>query len=491
LEPASSQSGSALNPYDQAPYTISTYPETHPDRLALVAQLSGLQPAPVEKCRVLEIGCATGSNIIPMAEALPKSEFVGLDSSARQIATGQATVCELQLKNLRLMHQDLLQCDEQLGKFDYIIAHGVYSWVPTNVKEKLLEVCACCLAPQGVAYISFNAYPGWHFREMVREMMAFRTRGVSDPATRAKASREVIEFLSAAVGISNPYGAVLKRECELIRTVDDGYLLHDHLEENNHPCHFHEFCKCIESHGLKFLAEAEPRHTLGTELDPTIRQKLNAVSNVTEREQYLDFLRGNSFRRSIVCLASATPQQHPDNDHLHSLYMMSRLRPKCPTSSESSATFSDGRVHLTTSDPTTKTILTHLAEIHPSRAKLDDLAMKLQYAEAPPTTEEIATLARELYLREAVELFPRQIDFAPTASNTPTARKYARHQAQTGNCVTNFLHQTIAIPPETRALIPLLDGTRTAQQIAHATSTDDQTIESAIKDLAQSALLVQ
>lgn len=165
--------------YNQVSYLSLSYAQSHPDRLATVATILGLKPPPVEHCPVLEVGCASGGNIIPMAVGLSESEFVGIDYASRQIAQGRAMVDALQLENLVLIERDILDLDADLGQFDYIIAHGVFSWVPRQVQEKLLEVCSRTLTPNGIAYVCYNTFPGWHHSGMMREMMMYRTRSIS------------------------------------------------------------------------------------------------------------------------------------------------------------------------------------------------------------------------------------------------------------------------------------------------------------------------
>src|SRR5262245_21338275 len=159
--------------YDVLPYGDRTHPRTHPDLLATVAMLFGMAPAPPERCRVLELGCAGGANLIAMAAALPGSDFLGIDLSARQVASGRERVRAKGLANVELRPMSILDLGEGFGRFDYILCHGVYSWVPADVRDKILAVCGANLAPQGVAYVSHNCYPGWHAWGMVREMMAF------------------------------------------------------------------------------------------------------------------------------------------------------------------------------------------------------------------------------------------------------------------------------------------------------------------------------
>jgi cyclopropane fatty-acyl-phospholipid synthase-like methyltransferase len=145
--------------YDEVPYESHPFPQTHPDRLATIATLLGLRPPPVQRCRVLELGCAAGGNLIPMALGLPQSSFVGIDLSAVEVAEGQQLIAQLGLKNVQLRHLSILDAGPDLGRFDYILCHGVYSWVPTAVQDKILDVCKHNLSPHGVAYVSYNTLP--------------------------------------------------------------------------------------------------------------------------------------------------------------------------------------------------------------------------------------------------------------------------------------------------------------------------------------------
>ena len=163
-------------PYDEFAYVSRAHPQTHPSRLAALAKLFGMQPAPLSGCRVLELGCASGGNLLPMAAQTPSASFLGIDLSGRQIADGQAVIAELGLSNIGLRHLGIAHVDESLGKFDYIIAHGVYSWVPQEMQEKILSICKENLAPNGVAYVSYNTYPGWRMRGMIRDMMLYHAR---------------------------------------------------------------------------------------------------------------------------------------------------------------------------------------------------------------------------------------------------------------------------------------------------------------------------
>ena len=171
------------DPYDVVPYPGFSYPDTHPDHLAAMAILHGLAPAPVDRCRVLEVACNEGANLIPMAYAIPKSEFIGFDLADLPVERGQQRIRALGLANIRLFQGNLLEAGAELGRFDYIIAHGIYSWVPEPVRNRLLALCHELLTPHGVAFVSYAALPGGHLRNMLREIMLHGAQGHRRPRT--------------------------------------------------------------------------------------------------------------------------------------------------------------------------------------------------------------------------------------------------------------------------------------------------------------------
>src|SRR5438876_12454731 len=131
-----------------------------------------------------------------MALGLPESYFVGVDLARTPIAEGKAVISELGLPHVELRALDLRALPDDLEQSDYIVAHGLYSWVAPEVQEHILATCAERLAPQGVAYVSYNAYPGCHIREMVREMMLFHIRDVEDPEERLRQALDFVQLLA-------------------------------------------------------------------------------------------------------------------------------------------------------------------------------------------------------------------------------------------------------------------------------------------------------
>ena len=116
--------------YDELPYDSRPSRRSHPAHIAMIAQLLGLTPSPPMRANILEIGCASGAHIIPLAAQYPDARFVGVDLSAAQIATGLARIERHGLRNIELIRGDLVEFSPGRETFDYILCHGVYSWVP-------------------------------------------------------------------------------------------------------------------------------------------------------------------------------------------------------------------------------------------------------------------------------------------------------------------------------------------------------------------------
>jgi SAM-dependent methyltransferase len=185
----------AINSYDEVPYPSLPARRTHPSHLAAIARLFGMVPPSPGRCRLLELGCASGENLLPLAADFPDSHLVGIDLSVRQIEAGRSVVEQLGLSNIDLRRLDLHDFGEDQGTFDYILCHGVFSWVPRAVQDRILEIGLRHLAGNGVFFASYNTYPGWHLRGVVRDMMVYHVRGIEDPATRVAQARALPDFL--------------------------------------------------------------------------------------------------------------------------------------------------------------------------------------------------------------------------------------------------------------------------------------------------------
>lgn len=444
--------------YDELPYESHPYESTHPDHLATMATLFGLDAPDVSHCRVLELGCAAGGNLIPQALVMPESSFVGIDLSQRQLEDGWRQVEQLGLTNIELQHRSIMDVGPADGEFDYIICHGVFSWVSREIQDQILTICSQNLVSNGVAYVSYNTYPGWFLRGMVRQMMCFHARQFDDAKTQVEQARAVLDFLINAGPTGDPtYHTLLVRELEILRNRHDSYLYHEHLEEENEPLFFYQFNERAEAAGLRYLAE--------TQLSEMVPGNYSAVAERTLRElgvglihaeQYLDFLRNRTFRRTLLCHESVQLEREITTDRLKGLYVASRLCPEVSqidlASHEGIAFVSQTSVKATVSDPLAKSALVQLQKFWPRVVPFDTLPSLAHEGFGVPTIREadhfakdietLGSLVLELYAADLIELHKSPPRFQTEVSRQPISSPLARFQLELGQYVTNLRHES-------------------------------------------------
>ena len=275
--------------YDELPYTCSPMPYAHPDNLAKVATQAGMTPPLVKTSRVLELGCCDGSHIIAVASSLPETDCWGVDLSAENIATGQATIKALALKNITLKQMNILEIELQFGIFDYIIAHGIYSWVSSEVQTKILSICKNHLAPNGVAYVSYDTKPGWFMRSTLRDMMRYHN---SVAQTTHQLKDLVAFFADATAKTKTAYGKFANEVINQFRQLPAAFVFKNLLEEDNEPLYFYEFMQRAQAQGLSYLGDAlyPP-----TPIIPALHQDL------IYQEQMMDLVHNRHFRHTCLC----------------------------------------------------------------------------------------------------------------------------------------------------------------------------------------------
>ena len=323
--------GFAGTSYDEVPYMAASFSNTHPEVLAVTTLLRGLDPPPLANARVLELGCARGANLVPMAWSMPGAEFVGVDLSRRQIEEARELASGAGATNVVFHAMDLRDLDESFGPFDYIVGHGLYSWVPPDVQDAILEVCSKRLSPDGIVYLSYNVFPGWHVSVMFREMMLYRIRNIPDPAERLREVRGFMRFLADSTKSDGGlWSILLDEQASYVEQAKDWYLLHDDLEAENNPVYFSEMIERVARHGLQYVTE-ERWGTPDEILSPEVWEVLDRFATTRiEREQYLDFLRNARFRRSLFCHAGLPLATGPVPDRLERCRFRALVRPVDP-----------------------------------------------------------------------------------------------------------------------------------------------------------------
>ncbi len=470
-----SSAESAVSVYDEVLYPSAVFPQTHPNRLATVAFLRGVNPAPINHCRVLELGCGVGSNLIAMAFHLPESDFVGLDLARRPIASGQAFAAKLELPNIELHSMDV--CDatiERFGRFDFIIAHGLYSWVPEPVRERILAICREMLNPQGVAYISYNAYPGNHLRDLVRGMMRFHTACFTDPVEKVGQARGLLKFLSESTPETDYYVAAIRGQFDRTTRYADEAFFHDDLSEVNQSFYFYQFNSDAERHGLQFVGEASANDLQPGKFNPTVMERMKELEGAPEvvREQYKDFFRGSAFRQTLLCQKEIELSPDILIDRIPKLYASCDAAPQedHPDRDPTITLFTRPRgAELETAHPLISAALKFLWSKWPGEVSFDTLlgvareaaASKKSSDSVEHEAETLAVALMRVYRSGFLHMHITPHQLTNEVSQYPSVSNLARRQLEGSQSATNQLHVAMNFPDSlSRHLVQLLDGTR-------------------------------
>ncbi|WP_164724089.1 class I SAM-dependent methyltransferase [Veillonella sp. CHU740] len=317
--------------YADLGYLSQPFPYASAPFLESYARLLGLSPAPASTARILEIGSSYGGNLISQALFYPKATFTGIEIAPTQVSVGKTYIDQLGITNLALLEGDVNESHQHLGTYDYIIAHGFYSWVDQDTKDNFLRLCKEHLGSNGILYMSYNTYPGWHKMDSVRALLEFANKDIDTLNHREKV-RHGKTIASKLGALMLEYDTVKTQQASFLQSLrqtlqkQDCYVGHDHLEPVNTPVYFHQCMDHMAEHGFTYLCDCDLNLSFPDVYDETLRTKLHdlAPHDPLAREQYIDFMLNTAFRKSLFTHKGATPKRITetsvaDADFQHSL----------------------------------------------------------------------------------------------------------------------------------------------------------------------------
>lgn len=302
--------------YADLGYLSQPFPYASAPFLESYARLLGLSPASASTARILEIGSSYGGNLISQALFYPQATFTGLEIAPTQVSVGKTYIDQLGITNLDLLEGDVNESHDYLGTYDYIIAHGFYSWVDEETKDNFLRLCKEHLAENGILYMSYNTYPGWHKMDSVRALLEFANKDIDTLNHREKVrhGKTVASKLGALMleydTVKNQQGPFLQSLRQTLQK-QDCYVGHDHLEPVNTPVYFHQCIDHMTEHGFTYLCDCDLNLSFPDVYDETLRTKLQELAphDPLSREQYIDFMLNTAFRKSLFTHKGATPKR--------------------------------------------------------------------------------------------------------------------------------------------------------------------------------------
>jgi len=432
----------AANAYDRVAYPSGVFATTHPDHLATVARLHGLNPPPPETARVLEIGGGDGMNLIAMAAAYPNAEFLSFDLAHAPVARGQAIIAASGLTNVRVEIGDILDAARDLeGPFDYISAHGVYAWVPGPVRDAVMALIGLLLSPDGVAFVSYNALPGGHLRRIVREMTLHHIAGIDDPAERVAEAAAFLRAYAQPRSDDRPLLTAMRDVARPIAAKVRSVLFHDELGDVFEPQAFADVVDAAARHGLRFLNEAEPGR-----MDQGMPDEVLDDAPLIRAVQADDYASVCFFHQTLFVRSDRAPARRPALAAVPDLYASARCTRTGPTDFTSDeGTF--GISDLPLADAVAK-----IAEAWPRRIRVGDLVQDEMRLEA----------IYRLFLGKAIMLHATPLPGVSHPGDRPRVSGLARALLTLGeDRLFTLDHRAVLLDePAPRAFLSLLDGSR-------------------------------
>ncbi len=442
----------SANAYDVVDYPTTIIPPTHPDVMATIATLHGLTPPPIETARVLELGGGDALNLISLAVAYPEARFVSIDLAAVPVGRGRRLVELLGLDNIEVRVGDIVAEAQTLdGPFDYIIAHGVYAWVPEIVRSAIMTLAGRALSADGIVYISYNALPGGHLRQALRDMMLHHVDGIGDPQQRVEAAQAFLLDFGEPRDPDLPGIASLRQEALSIARKRPEVLHHDELGEVFAPQALKDVVAAANACGLSYLNEAQaPMIGSGLLLDEDDARGVDAGDGqaaFVRRAQTLDYEQLRFFSHTLLIRSDRRPSRTLDVTGVHRLWLATRAQPQ-----------GDGRFTLpngsfTVGDTIVAAALTAAAGASPAYVRIADVI-------AADDEERLVALV-QLYRAGAVDLHSAAYP-AVVSSERPFASPLARMTVASGQQVVVTLNHALLNLEDAgaRAFLMLLDGSR-------------------------------
>jgi SAM-dependent methyltransferase len=460
--------------YDAVQYPSGVYGPSDPSRLAAIARLHGLAAPDPGTARVLEIAGGDGINLAAMASGTPQARYYSFDLAPRAVERGRALAAGID--NCEIAVGDLLECADSLpGPYDYVIAHGLYAWVPAPVRQAALRLIGRVLAPDGIALISYNAMPGGYLRQAVRAMLLQHVGDERDPARITAMCMEKLTDFVVPRSSDSPALAGLRHVAKPMLNKRDGLLFHDELSETYAPHALSEVVAAAQAHGLAFLNDAIP-----TMICDGLPGRDVAEADVVALAQADDYEVLVFFHQTLFVRPGRKPARGVVAEHFRGLFATTSLRPAGP------GRFMAGDEPLEVEDERLAEVLTAMATAAPWRVALDTIA------DSPERCEMMVELVR----RDLVTLYCTQLAAAATASAVPRASPLALAQLRQGFVTLHSLDlRTVAFAePGPRYFLSLLDGTRDRADLARDWAAspygDDIAVDDALHKLARAAMLV-
>ncbi len=419
------------------------------------------------RARVLEIGCGDGATLLPIAAFEPTWTVLGIDSSRSAIAKAVALAEAARIANARFVCDDLAKADIESEAWDIVIAHGVYSWIDPRRRAALRRLIRRALAPNGLAYVSFNALPGWSVRGVVRDLI----RRNPDPQAEAL---EVLDRL-APYTTNDPWGQLLAQEFRRARDADDFYFIHEYCSPHNDAFWLGDFVRAAARDGLRWIGDSQFDLSAGRPYEQT-RIALGVAG--VRGEELADTVGYRQFRCAVLARDDAERHAPLDDDAVVGVAIISGRvvlggEPVELATAREQTFQSADESEIKVVEPLCKAALIVLERIDPDGLPFDELiraARELLRSEggveiSARAEREVREGVARLWRVGALHLRNHRARLSVDQPRRPKILEFTKHEAIHWQYVTNALGAPMAIEAHDLIVMSLMDGARTEDDL--------------------------
>ena len=467
-----------MNDYESTRYLGLPIAAAHPFRLAWTSRVHGGPQPDLIGARILEIGCGDGATLLPLAAHQSSWRVHGIDASRQAIGFAQDGALAANLANATFACEDLAASTVEADSWDIVIAHGVYSWIDPERRAALLRLAYSALAPNGLAYISFNALPGWSVRGTVRHALLHSH----------EQSHEVLDRMLAHVG-ADAWGSLLAAELRRARDCRDDYRVHEYLSAHNEAFWVGDFVRDAAANGLRWIGDAQFDLNEGRPYEQ-LRASLGIAN--PRAEEMIDLIGYRQLRCAVLARDNSPISAAPDDAALlHDAVIAGVIAPlRQPfilDDAIAESMRSAGGVDIDVQGSLAKAALLELARIYPSGLRYEDLldhARRILHEHGLHTQadahREVAEGVMRLWRAGALELRSHMPVVAGIRPNPPKVSAFTRYEATVRPAISSPLGILLPLDASDRAMVAQFDGSQTEFDLR---KTGDETHVDELLDL--------
>jgi len=456
--------------YQSHAYPATSHPICDPATTAVAAKLAGLTVPPPSCARILDIGCSNGHHLLALARRWPDSRFTGIDFSGEAIREARQTAELAGLTNIEFIEADLRNFDPGDTAYDFIMAHGVYCWVPPDVRQALVDFCARHLSEAGIATISYNTQPGWQQRQALVDLVnLLKTRPAAEEIGRDPAA--ILAYLATVPAPDTPQAAYLNSVLHDMFAKSVDILAFDDFGPINQPVTFLEFIGHTHAAGLRYLGESQLHANFPISLPEGAAERLAPLAgDPLMLQQTIDVLTNRTFRSSLLCRADApVDTQLTTATALHfgvrSLHRFER------TPEGARLVDDDGKEQARFQHPLAVAFFSALADTSPEAVPMQEVLERVSaipQAQFDPTLSlpAVARLVMDAAQKNLIELRIEPVRFDSSIPRMPKLDTLRQLSARRKYALVDIYQTPYTVPDSRRTLVNAMDGTRTVDELA-------------------------